>query len=171
MPGFVESKITLEFPDTNFFRLADCYGYTTLSGSFFKEMDACWYDSQEDIFWLIELKDYSLGTIESKESIDNKSWALVKKAVDSLCMVLSVLHKYPSSKNLTPCFPIIPTDKTSLKFVSIVHCKDIQKPDVQNLNNQFRAKFKPYASLFGISHYAVMEHSSAIKYLPKNFVK
>lgn len=41
MSGFTESNITLNFPDANFFRFANCNGYTALSGNHFKEMDVC----------------------------------------------------------------------------------------------------------------------------------
>jgi hypothetical protein len=53
MPGFTESNITLNFPDANFFRFADCDGYATLSGNYFKEMDACCFDTGDNLYWLI----------------------------------------------------------------------------------------------------------------------
>ena len=49
MPGFTESQITLDFPDSNFFRFSSCRGYATQSGNYFKEMDACWYDSVSNV--------------------------------------------------------------------------------------------------------------------------
>jgi hypothetical protein len=69
MPGFTESNITLNFPDANFFRFATCEGYTALSGNHFKEMDACWFDAKENLFWLIELKDFSLASLTTPETI------------------------------------------------------------------------------------------------------
>ncbi len=39
------------------------------------------------------------------------------------------------------------------------------------INEQFRSRFKPYAELFGIKYYAVVEHSSATKFLPNNMVQ
>jgi hypothetical protein len=170
MAGFTESSITLNFPDDNYFRFADCKGYTVLSGNYFKEMDACWFDQNKNWYWLIELKDFSLGGLE-QATIEQKSWNIVKKAVDSLCMFLSIKHKYEYAKNLNPCLPSpLPDNNTELKFITIVHCKEAQKSDIQLLHNSFRKKFKPYATIFGITHYAVIEHSSAIKNMPNNMI-
>jgi hypothetical protein len=168
MPGFTESNITLDFPNNNFFRLSTCAGYTALSGNYFKEMDACWYDNVNNVYWLFELKDYSPATLDVS-SIDKRTWDIVKKSVDSLCMFLSSKHFYPF--NIDACIPSVPDVNTQLKFITIVHCKAAQKPDVQLINNAFRNRFKPYATLFGINDYAVVEHSSAIRNIPNNMVQ
>lgn len=172
MPGFTESNITLNFPDTNFFRFADCAGYSALSGNYFKEMDACWLDTGGNLYWLIELKDFSLATLTTPETIEKKSWDIVKKAVDSLCMFLSSKHTYPYASNLNPCFPVPPPNNTTqFKFVTIIHCDTGQKADVQLIHEKFKIKFKPYAELFGITNYAVIEHSTAIRIIPNNMIQ
>jgi hypothetical protein len=170
MPIFNESNITINFPDTNYFRFSACEGYSQLSGNFFKEMDACWFDKDDNIYWLIELKDFSLAALSSSETIEKRSWDIVKKAVDSLCMFLSSKHSYPYALNLNPCYPVIPNNKTQFNFITIVHCNLSQKPDIQLLNEKFKNKFKPYAELFGISKYLVLEHSAAIQFIPKNLI-
>ena len=171
MHGFTESNITLHFPDSNFFRFSNCGGYTALSGNHFKEMDACWYDANGNFYWLIELKDFSLASLTSPDTIEKRSWDMVKKAVDSLCMFLSSKHHYPYATNLNHSFPFVPNDSTLFKFVTIVHCDQAQKPTIQLLNERFKDKFKPYAALFGISNYAVVEHSAEIRIIPNNMVK
>jgi hypothetical protein len=172
MPGFTESSITLNFPDTNFFRFAACSGYTALSGNHFKEMDACWFDTSANLYWLIELKDFSLATLTTPETIEKKSWDMVKKAVDSLCMFLSSKHGYPHAVHLNPCFNTFPpNDTTQFKFVTIVHCDGSQIADVQLISEKFKSKFKPYAKLFGITYYAVVEHSTAVRLIPNNMVQ
>ncbi|MFN0036810.1 MAG: hypothetical protein ACKVUS_17245 [Saprospiraceae bacterium] len=171
MPGFTESSITLNFPDNNFFRFSTCQGYTSLSGNHFKEMDACWYDAAGNFYWLIELKDYSLASIAAAETIEQKAWDIVKKAVDSLSMFLSSKHRYGYAANLDPCFPKAPDAKTQFKFVTIVHCDTSQIGDVQLLHNSFRSKFKPYANLFGINYFAVVEHTQAMRNIPNNMVQ
>lgn len=171
MYGFTESNITLHFPDSNFFRFSTCGGYTAQSGNHFKEMDACWYDADDNIYWLIELKDFSLASLTTPDTIEKRSWDMVKKAVDSLCMFLSSKHDYPYSANLNSCFPFIPNHTTQFKFVTIVHCDQTQKPDVQLLNERFRDKFKPYAALFGVINFSVVEHSAAMKIIPNNMVR
>ena len=172
MPGFTESNITLNFPDANFFRFATCGGYTALSGGHFKEMDACWFDTGSNLYWLIELKDFSLASLSTPETIEKKSWDIVKKAVDSLCMFLSSKHKYPYAANLNQCFPVPPPDNTTqFKFVTIIHCDIRQKADVQLINDRFKNKFKPYADLFGITQYSVVEHSSAMRIIPNKMIQ
>ncbi len=170
MPGFVESSITLNFPDNNYFRFCDCVGYTTLKGNNFKEMDACWYDNNENIYWLFELKDYTLATLD-EDSIDKRTWDIVRKAIDSLCMFLSGKHTYPHSININPCLPAIPNPTTRFKFITIVHCDLAQKADVQLIHNKFRHRFKPYAQLFDIREYGVIEHTNAIRTIPNNIVQ
>jgi len=86
MPGFTESSITLDFPDSNFFRFSNCRGYTALSGNNFKEMDACWYDTTSNLYWLIELKDFTSAALSTSQNVEDRAWNLLKKAVDSLCI-------------------------------------------------------------------------------------
>lgn len=171
MPEFIESNIALNFPDANFFRFATCDGYRTLSGNYFKEMDVCWFDAGENLFWLIELKDFSKASLNTLETIEEKSWNIAKKATDSLCMILSSKHAYPYSANINPCLPSVPNDSTQFKFVTIIHCEIGQKANVQLINEKFKSKFRPYAELFGINHYSVVEHSTAIRIIPNNMVQ
>lgn len=166
MPLFTQSNITLSFPDQNFFRFSGCAGYTQLSGNNFKEMDACWYDAHANLYWLFELKNYSMASIASAETVEQKAWDMVKKAIDSLMMFLSGKHGYAHSASLNPCFPIVPNPATQFKFITIVHCEAAQIADVQLINESFRRKFKPYAQLFDIKHYSVLEHRQAMRILP-----
>lgn len=171
MPGFTESKITLAFPDSNFFRFSECSGYSVLSRSYFKEMDACWYDKNSNLYWLIELKDFTSASLETRQNVEERAWNLLKKAVDSLCMFLSSKHAYPYDVKLNSCMPAIPNSTTEFKFISIIHCDISQSADIQLINNSFRGKFKPYADLFGISHYAVIEHTAAKRIIPNNMIQ
>lgn len=166
MNGFTESNITLTFPDSAFFRLGECHGYKKLSGHHFKEMDACWYDAENDEYWLIELKDYT--TVVMPISIEDKSWDIARKAIDTVCMFLSSKHNYPFAiQHLNPCFSgVIPLDTTKFRLVTIVHCNYSQKDEISLLNDSFRNKFKPYAELFGIQYYGVTEHTKARRYIP-----
>lgn len=166
MPLFTESNITLRFPDHNFFRFSNCAGYTQLSGNNFKEMDACWYDTRANLYWLFELKDYSLASIASAETIEQKARDMVKKAIDSLMMFLAGKHGYAYSTSLNPCFPIVPDSATQFNFITIVHCNAAQRADIQLINESFRRKFRPYAQLFAIKHYSVLEHNQAMRILP-----
>lgn len=163
MPQFTESSITLDFPDDNHFRFANCRGYQELSGFSFKEMDAGWFDVQENICWLFELKDYSIANIDDQNSIDKRVLDLLKKSVDSLSMMLSAKHQYTHGQTkISPCFPEnFPNETTVFKFINIIHCDPSQKAAVPLINERYRNRFKPYAMLFGINTYSVIEHSSA----------
>jgi hypothetical protein len=171
MQRFTESNITLNFPDNNFFRFESCVGYRNLSSHHFKEMDACWYDSNTNVYWLFELKDYSIANLSNVQTIDSISWDIAKKAFDSLSMMLSNKHLYPYfGLNTPPCLPVKPNDTTEMKFIVIIHCDISQKPGIQLIHEKFRHKFKPYAELFGIKHYGVVEHSKAITNIPYGLV-
>lgn len=172
MPGFIESNITLNFSDSNFFRFEACDGYRSLSGHSFKEMDACWLDLATNTYWLFELKDFTAASLGSSQNIEQRTQNIFKKCVDSLCMFLSSVNGYPYARYLNSCFPLPPPNAlTEFKFITVVHCNPGQESDVQLIHNSFRNKFRPYAELFNVSHYAVLEHSSAIRNLQNNMVQ
>ena len=173
MPSITESSINLHFPDSNFFRLANCPGYRSLNGHHFKEMDVCWLDTKNNTYWLIELKDFSSADISSSVTIKERVEEIFKKAVDSLCLFLSSKHNYRFSvDNINPCFHYLPpNESTQFKFITIIHITKSQRANVSLLNEQFRNKFYPYAKLFGIEQYSVVEHSSAMRIIPNNIVR
>ena len=171
MPGFTESSITLNFPDNNFFRFADCDGYRTFAGFHFKEMDACWFDEANNLCWLIELKDFTKADLSNEDNIAKRSWDIAKKAYDTICMFLSIKHSYEyGTTQLDQCLPFSINAETKFKVVTIVHAATAQKAEVQLLHEQFRIKFKPYALLFDIGHYGIIEHSKAIANIPYGIV-
>jgi hypothetical protein len=171
MPGFTESNITLNFPDANYFRLSVCPGYTALSGNFFKEMDGCWYDNATNTYWLFELKDYSLASLSTVEYVDKRVLDITKKAIDSLLMFLSNKHRYTYGLNFDTCFPFQSNDQTRFNFVTVIHCDATQKGDIQLINEKFKNRFKPYALLFDVVKYSVVEHDSATRIIPNNMVQ
>jgi hypothetical protein len=171
MPGFTESSITLDFPDNNFFRFDACGGYSKLSGNNFKEMDACWHNAADNTYWLIELKDFT-ADLAAGNSIETRVWDILKKAVDSLSMFLSAKHNYPYGvAELLACMPFAPDVDTKFCLFTVVHCPIEKKADIQLLHNSFRTKFQPYAKLFGIANYGVLEHTQAMRVVPHNIVK
>lgn len=171
MPGFTESSITLNFPDSNYFRFADCPGYKQFSGNNFKEMDACWYNARNNTYWLIELKDFT-ADLTAGNSIESRVWNILKKAVDSILMFLSVKHQYTYGRTvLLPSMPIEPDTTTNFSVFTVVHCPETNKADIQLLHNSFRLKFRPYAELFGINSYGVLEHTQAMRIVPNNIIQ
>ncbi len=167
MAAISESKITIEFPDKFHFRLEKCKAYTNLSGNHFKEMDICWYEVNECKYWLIELKDYTDTNTEIEANLKLRVMNLLKKAVDSLSIFLASKHNYFYAEEINKCLPFTPEADTEFKFLTIIHCKESQKTDVQLMHNLFRDMFKPYAVLFGIKEYGIIEHESAQKKIKK----
>jgi len=169
MQGFTESNITLNFPDKNYFRLEKCQGYSTLSGDHFKEMDACWYDQFNNEYWFLELKDFS--NVQDHLNNNARINDIVKKSVDSLAMFLSNKHNYPfGSQNFSQCFHSGVNDHTLTRIYTIIHCLPESRSSIQILNDKFRNRFTPYAKLFGIIHYGIIEHSQAMRIIPRDIV-
>ena len=166
-----ESGTTLTFPDKNYFRFQDCDAYRSLSGFHFKEMDACWYETSSDVYWLIELKDYRSANLKDAKGIESRAWDIVKKAVDTLNMFLACRHNYSLSPGFAACMNRAPAGATKLKVVSIIQCDHGQRADVQLLRDAFRSRFKAYALLFDIDTYTVVRHDQAVRLLPYNFYR
>lgn len=119
--AIIEGSFTLNFPDSNYFRFESCQGYKDIQDNF-KEMDACWYDIANDILYLIELKDWKDGKLveendpnfsvqqiqEMKRGISQYHiHNLVKKSIDSVSMIMSVLLGKPYATNIQMCMPFI----------------------------------------------------------------
>ena len=116
----VESSIKLDFPDQNYFRFQDCLAYHSIQ-THFKEMDVGWYDQDADIFYLIELKDWTLSALENlpKEDTSKRIWDLVKKSVDSACMLVSILLNTEQGKEIQKCLPYSINQQTTIKYITI----------------------------------------------------
>ena len=77
-----ESNITLNFPDNNYFRIQDCEGYKEIQHNL-KEMDACWFNNEENILYLIELKNWENNSLieENDSSISKEEISLMKSNI------------------------------------------------------------------------------------------
>lgn len=93
MAGFRESGVELDFPNGKWFRFCDLPSYRKLSGYNFKEVDACWQPESRELFYLIELKDYSTGNALTKKNVESRIDEIVKKSVNSLQMTLSMIFQ------------------------------------------------------------------------------
>jgi len=163
---FTESGITLNFPDSNYFCFENCFGFQTLSAFHFKEMDACWFDTENRILYVIELKDFTNADIEDKDKdiAKKRVWNLVKKSVDSLCMFLAILNNTQFSTKISSCLPPnIKLQDFSIKFIHIINCLDKQE-GVQFLRDDFIQKIKPYQMLFDFK-FSILTYQQAKKHL------
>ncbi len=169
-----ESEITLNFPDDKFFRFENCDGHKNLSN--IKEMDACWYDQQNDTLYIIELKNWEnsqlieeLDQDISKEKIDeikrniseyriNELW---KKSIDSFCMFLSVLLNKPYSYNIKTCIPFEISSSTKIILLSIINWTEGEETYISMINTKYKTKFQSYAKLFDIKSFLVLTKKKA----------
>lgn len=174
MGGFTESKITLNFPDDNYFRFENCIGHKNLSHV--KEMDACWYDINNDILYIIELKNWENGKLTEEDDPnitkseiekikkDISSYRveeLWKKSLDCVCMFSSILLKKPYSFEIQKCSPFTITNETTIKLLSIINWTDIDSLYIADINAQYKSKFNSYAKLFGIKTFLVLPKNKA----------
>ena len=160
--AITESSIKLDFPDKNFFRFEDCSGYNSIQNHF-KEMDAGWYDNTNDILYIIELKDWSYASLSSlpKENSSNRIWDLVKKSVDSTCMLMSTILGTVQGQEIQKCIPFKIDINTEVKLISIIHCDPSDYVFVSYINTEYKSRFYSYAKLFNINSYFVMTRQKA----------
>ncbi|TAD99975.1 MAG: hypothetical protein EAZ97_07285 [Bacteroidetes bacterium] len=176
MPTVTESGITLNFPDENFFRFENCQGHKNLQN--IQEMDCCWYDQNNDILYLIELKGWNSDKLNEeidpnfdKQEIDKIKAgrkkghidSLVKKSVDSLFMFISILLGKPYAKQIQACSPFTISNNTTIKLFTIMDWKETDTTYVSVINDSYRDKFKSYAKLLNIKTYLVMTKTQAQK--------
>jgi hypothetical protein len=163
MASIVESGISLSFPDNHFFRFEDCEVYNRKLKAFsFKEVDVCWYQKSKDLYWFIELKDYSRD-FEAFEKIEDRVSNILQKAINSLSMFLSRKHDYELGKELKTCFNPKPEEKTKLILIAIIHTSSSTVTHVPLMNDRFKQKFRAYADLFSIDLFAIIDHNQAKK--------
>lgn len=172
-----ESNITLNFPDNNYFRFQDCEGYKQIQHNL-KEMDTCWFNNEDNILYLIELKnwennslieenDFSISKEEislmksniSKSRINN----LLKKSIDSVSIFMSILLDKPQGLKIQKCSPFTINNNTTIKLISIINWTSSDITYIANINTEYKTKFKSYAKLYSISAYLVMTKEQAAK--------
>ncbi len=178
--SITESNITLTFPDTNYFRFEEngkviCEGYKKIQDHF-KVCDVCWYDTQADILYIIELKDWGDGTLveeqdetypqekikHMKEGITKaRTNELFKKSLDSVSMFISILLNKPYATQIQDCSPFHITPHTTIKLLSIINWNNTDTTYISTIQSQYKTYFKPYATLFGIQTYVVMTKKQA----------
>lgn len=175
-----ESGIILTFPDNRFFRLQDCAGYKEIQDNF-KEMDVCWYDEQENVLYLIELKDWHDGKLD-EENNSNKTPTeieelrrkitnsrintLLKKSIDSVFMFVSVLLNKPYSSKIQKCSPFTITKDTEIALLSIINWSNSDLGYISTVHSSYKTKFAPYAKLLKIKKFLVLTKEQAHSQYP-----
>ncbi len=172
---FTESSITLNFPDNNYFRLCDCEGYKAIQNNL-AEMDACWFDLENNTLYIIELKNWENNTLAEendpnytseeiqKMKTDISSYRilnLLKKSVDTTCMFMSILLGKVNGNKIQQCIPFTISNDTRIKLLSIINWTDIDSTYISNINTQYKTKFNSYAKLFDIKTFLVLTKEKA----------
>lgn len=172
-----DSKITLNFPDTNYFRLCDCDGYKAIKNNF-AEMDACWYDQLNDTLYIIELKNWENNILEEesdqnytieqiqkmKEEISNyRIRNLLKKSIDTTCMFMSILLGKAHGNKIQQCSPFTISNNTTIKLLSIINWTETDSTYISAINTQYKSKFSSYAKLFDIKTFIVLTKDKALE--------
>ena len=160
--AYIESNIKLNFPDSNHFRFQDIEAYKELSGYSFKEMDACWYDTEANVFYMIELKDYTEGNIGERENRLQRTYNLVKKSVDSLCMLLAMFAETKHGKKFIDELPFNIARDCQVVLVSIVNISQEQKEYLGFIRDDYRSKFESYRRLFDLKA-VILSRDSAVE--------
>jgi hypothetical protein len=170
-----ESSISLNFPDSNHFRFQDCDGYKEIQNNF-KEMDVCWYDTINDVLYLIELKDWSDGKLleeadpsypaakleELKKKITlHRISELVKKSIDSSSMFISSLLGRPYAAKIELCMPFRISKDTEIVLLSVINWTNPDTSYISTINSEYKSRFQSYAKLFGIKSSVVLTKEKA----------
>ena len=165
MAGFRESGVELDFPDGKWFMFCDLPSYRRLSGYKFKEVDACWQPESREMFYLIELKDYSTENALTKENAESRIDEIVKKSVDSLQMTLSMIFQTQYGKSLETESGIdLHSQQQQLYLIFVIR----ENPDnilmLSTLKDVCKRHFMPYVRLWGRIKYNILTYSQAKKY-------
>ena len=172
--AFTESSITLDFPDANHFRLSECDGYKVLNNV--REMDCCWYNENEDILYLIELKDwgndrldeegdpdYSIEEIKQKKEGIAKYRVrnLVEKSIGTLSIFSSILLGRLAGQRINDCAPFEITTNTQIVLLNVINWNIEDYSYVANINTEYKTKLNSFAKLFGVRRYIVLTKNMA----------
>lgn len=171
MPSVVESNITLDFPTASWFRFEKTEPYLPLCGLHFKEMDACWLDADNNVFYAIELKDYTESQEPDEHTIEHRKYNLLKKVVDTIQMVMSAKYQTEFGKKLETCKSIdMHTAELTYCFLIIVREKNENMLMFQALKDICKNMVEPYLTVWGNAKFSMMTYDVA-KTRFSNFVK
>lgn len=172
---FTESRVTIDLTGRESFRFSTCPGYLPLSGVGLKEMDIGWFEpgaaGGTGKLYLIELKDFTIETLAGRRGYSYPTYAakaefiideLVRKSIDSVCMLIAVAAGVPSATLLSPCLPPSYHPGAPIQLVHILHLSPSLEPYLTFINEQVRNKIKPYQQLFSVGPCTVLSHAQAM---------
>ena len=158
---FIESGITIDFPDNNYFQFSDCAAYNLIKSNSVKEMDLCWLEQSKDTLWAIELKTFTDASnvkfINQDLSSDRiaEYWIneLYNKSVHTLCMLET------NRSNTKSCLIDGITNITKIKLVHVINVIPGQESFLLPMKDKLQSLLKPYLAIFKISSVSIIPYS------------
>ena len=166
MASLVESGIILDFPTADWFRFEKKEPYASISGLGFKEMDACWCTTESDgnVVYAIELKDYSAVNALEQDNVKNRKNDIVKKCVDSLQMLLAACYQTDFGKKLeSEHGQNMHTLPIQLRLITIVNIPADKALMMQALKDECLKLLKPYQRVWTDVSVHVLTYEQAKK--------
>lgn len=110
-------------PPQGYFRIEEApYFRKMFKGRGLCEMDFGFWDPEQGVLNLIELKDYSIKDIPSNLSLD-----LAQKATDCLLLLASIFYELPHAEGIRGIFPAEchqrPTNPSALRLTFVIKTK------------------------------------------------
>lgn len=170
MAGFTESGITLDFPTDSWFRFEGTKPHSDISCFGFKEMDACWVDEEQGVFYAIELKDYTETGSLGDDNAAKRKWNIAKKVVDTMQMFLSAKYQNTFGKELESEKRIdLHSTCRETRFITIINVPESSKDYMGAFKDSCLSILKGYAKVWDNTRIIVMSYEQAKRKLP--FVK
>ena len=177
---FIESNVQIDLTGRDHFRFSDCPGYQSLNGSGLKEMDVGWMEASSSTggagkLYLLELKNFGLETLTGRGGHRYPNYAakaefiiseLVRKSIDSVCMLMAVAASTTYAAQIAPCLPASYGPRTPIQLVHILHFSPSLLPYLPFINDEVKSRFRPYQKLFDIVSCTVISHAQAVSIFP-----
>ncbi len=165
-----ENGVKVQFPDKNYFQFSICPAYNNISGKGVKETDVCWFDSNANTLWLVELKSFDNPSNPKylQQDLSNSSrveyWLteLKDKSIHSVSMVLT------NRSNTQSCMTILPDNNTIINIVHLVKVMSGQEVFLNPMQDELRKNLKAYQAIFNVKSITIISYDFAIsnKLLP-----
>jgi len=160
---YQESGLIINLIDEHSFRFQDNPAYQKLKGKSLSEMDFAWWDSNKNILWLLDVKDYS-HLLPAEKLPDYLLDKLSNKVTDSLLLMSAIWSNTQQGLSLKKYIPESCQTVKSLKIVFVFKItnqtiKASLSPLKTKLVNSLRGKL----ALFDINNITLIDHEIAIK--------
>jgi hypothetical protein len=159
-----ENGVKVKFPDDNDFQFGNCAAYKKIKSQGVKETDVGWFDTHNNILWLVELKafdnqenkKFKPQDLSNPIIIDYWLSELVDKSIHAVCMS-------NTNRSLTQsCLPFTPDHATKIKIVHLIKVIPGQDSYLNPMQDKLRLKLKAYSAIFNISSISIVSYDLAV---------